>query len=438
MIEETKAKAYLEQISRRGQEPSFLSDLRFSALKAARQLPEPPNSPLTKRMEANGLDLFSAPEEWPLCLLGSTELSEWEKEFRADAESRLQFVNGRKAVHCLSTELACHGILFSDLALAARMFPQLVVRYLCTVAPYKANRWTALQTALWSEGLFLYIPKNVQAELPLQAWWRRTAGGGHLHPRALVVAEEGSQVALLLGESSELEEPAVSLGLTEVIAEEGAHVRLTSVHRQDAQMTRIHFLRAKVARDARVEVLFADLGEGYHKIDVTAELAGDGAEATLDAVCMGSGNRQLDLTLTAHHIGRYTKSRMRGHALVAEKAQAKIRAVSKIDKGASKANSVQEERMILLDSRAQAQAVPTLLIEEEDVQCDHALSVGPLGYEALFYLMTRGLTESDAKRLLLRGFLQPLAERMPFSGLQTALNDWLDEHVGGVQGRSRG
>jgi len=151
----------------------------------------------------------------------------------------------------------------------------------------------------------------------------------------------------------------------------------------------------------------------------------------MDAAGPGFRQQHLALALTAHHPGCHTDTPLRAHAPVVGEAKAYFPTVSQIDKGAAKANSIQEERMILLDRTAFAHAVPTLYIEEEDVQCDHALSVGPLPDGPMFYLMARGLTEADAKRLLLRGFLKPFAERMPFKGLQSALDGWLDRHIGG-------
>lgn len=431
MIDEAKATERVRRISECRQEPAFLRDLRTAALAAALQMPAPPQSPLKKRIGDSGVDLFRTPTSLAVCLPGNPDTTPLEKGFRADCESRIQFVNGRKTAHCLTTELARHGILFTDLGLAARMFPKYVENDLGTALPYTADRYAALQTALWTEGLFLYIPKNVRAEQPLQVWWRRTESGGHLHPRVLIVAEEGSDVTLLLGETSHLTGTAVSLGLTEIIAKSNARVRIVSVQEQDAKMTRVHLLHAKAARGARVEVLTADLGAGYHNADLKAELNGDGAAATFDAVCLGSGQRHLDLTLTAHHKGSHTDSRMRAHALATGEANLQIQTVSQIDKGAVKAHSTQEERMILLDPTARAQAVPTLYIEEEDVQCDHALSVGPLPDDPMFYLMARGLSETEAKRLLLRGFLQPFVKALPFQGMVPALDGWLDRHIDG-------
>ncbi|MGB8955953.1 MAG: SufD family Fe-S cluster assembly protein [Tumebacillaceae bacterium] len=402
-------------------EPDWLRDCREQALTVYETLPEPvfEKSDLRKRR--------TGPFSKTKTPLPCPELLHLREPFQSHTTSRMVYSNETITEHALQPDLAQQGVLFTDLSLAVRIFPRLVQPYLGKALPPNADRWVALNGAIWNAGLFLYVPKNVQITLPLQAWWTRTIGGGQLHPRLLVVAEENSSVTLLAGEMSELEEDAFSTFTAEVFAKQGARVRIALLQEQSAQMTRLAYLRARVDHDAQVDWLFADGGTGYTVADVTSMLEEDGGASTLHGLALGSESQHLDLTLRTEHRGRHTTSDIKTRALLTGRAKTISRAVSAIAKGAVGTNSTQEERIMLLDKTAQAHPIPMLLIAEEDVRCDHAVSVGSIPADPLFYLMARGLTQADAKHLLLQSFLHPVLAPIP--GLEDALHGWLERRI---------
>ncbi|MGZ4031920.1 MAG: Fe-S cluster assembly protein SufD [Tumebacillaceae bacterium] len=422
MSGEIGGKERVEAIVRCRLEPEWMCELRLAGWDAFAKLPDVrwEKSDIAKRRTG----LFAASDTERPC----PEAFELESYF-GTAASKLVFANERKIVAALHAMLAEQGVLFGDLSFAVRLFPHLVKPYLGQLITPQTNKWVALNSAHWTTGVLLYVPKNVHVTVPLQAWWHRTVGGGQLHPRLLVVAEENSDVTLLTGEVSQLHEPAFSIHVSEVYAKRNARVRIASIQEHDANMTRLAYLRAHVEQDAQVDWTFADVGQGYSIAEATSVLQKDGARSTITSVALGHGSQHLDLTHRAHHIGRFTDSRIRGHAILADQAKLICRAVSQIEKGAVGTNSTQEERMMLLSHTAHAQPIPMLLISEEDVKCDHAVSVGKIPPDQLFYLMSRGLTEREAKRLLLRGFLAPLVDALPIDGLQKALEAWTERKI---------
>ena len=421
MSAETHGQDLVQRLACRRMEPDWLRDFRLQAWNDYATLPEPvfEKSDLSKRRTGPFSKTKTSrpcPEQFPL-----------RAPFQSDSTSRMVYANETITEHALQPELAQQGVLFTGLSLAVRTFPRLVQPYLGKALPPNADRWAAFNSALWNAGLFLYVPKNVQLTLPLQAWWTRTVGGGQLHPRLLVVAEENSSVTLLAGEVSELEEDAFSTHAAEVFAKQGARVRIALLQEQSAPMTRLTYLRARVARDAQFDWLFADGGTGYTVANVTTLLEEDGGASTLHGLALGSESQHLDLTLRTEHRGRHTTSDIKTRALLAGRARTISRAVSAIAKGAVGTNSTQEERILLLDKTAEAHPIPMLLIAEEDVRCDHAVSVGSIPADPLFYLMARGLTQADAKRLLLQSFLQPVLAPIP--GLEELLRGWLERRI---------
>lgn len=421
MSMETQGKDLVDRLVCRRMEPDWLRDFRKQALAAYETLPEPvfEKSDLRKRRTGP----FSKTKTPPSC----PEQFHLRTPFQSHHTSCLVYANETITEHALPPDLAQQGVLFTDLSLAIRTFPRFVRPHLGQALPLNADRWVALNSAIWNAGLFLYVPKNVRITLPLQAWWTRTVGGGQLHPRLLVVAEENSSVTLLAGEVSELGEDAFSTLIAEVFAKQGSRVRIALLQEQSAPMTRLTCLRARVARDARVDWLFADGGTGYTVADVTSLLEEDGGASTLHGLALGSESQHLDLTLRTEHLGRHTTSDIKTRALLTDRARTISRAVSAIAKGAVGTNSTQEERILLLSKTAQAHPIPMLLIAEEDVRCDHAVSVGSIPGDQLFYLMARGLTQADAKRLLLQSFLHPVTAPIP--GLEDALHGWLERRI---------
>ncbi|MBL0386747.1 SufD family Fe-S cluster assembly protein [Tumebacillus sp. ITR2] len=424
MTVDAVGKQLVQILTTQRQEPNWLREMREQALAAYEQLPAPhtldlrtrPFGPFAPRDPDR-----ACPERWEMMTPFQSERGRKKAEV-----SRLVYANERKIAHHLDMEVAENGVIFADLSLAVRVFPSLVEPYLGQ-AVTADDKWTALSTAVWNLGVFVYVPKNVQVRVPLQAWWQRTVGGGQLHPRLLVVAEEGSDVTVVAGEVSKLQEQAFGVFVAEIFAKPNAQVRLAFLQEHDPQMTRAAHVRAKVERDARVQIFAHDRGSGTGLVDVIVEQTGDGSEVWLDGLVTGTGKQHLDLTLKAEHIGRHTLSRIRTRALLTDHAKATCRAVSQIEKGAVGTDSSQEERVLLLSKTAQANPIPMLLINEEDVRCDHSASVGPLSEEQLYYLKSRGVTDFEARKLLLKSFLAPLVQTSPLPvGMEVLTDKWLD------------
>jgi Fe-S cluster assembly protein SufD len=431
MTTDAVGKQLVQILTTQRQEPDWLRDLRTEALQAYEALPASEHLDLRKRPAGPFLPLDAdraCPERWEIM----TPFHTAEKGKKKAEASRLVYANDRKTAHFLEAEVAENGVIFADLSLAVRVFPSLVQPYLGKSVGAGHEKWAALSGAIWNTGVFVYVPKHVKVRLPLQAWWHRTVGGGQIAPRLLIVAETGSEVTVIAGEVSKLNEPGFNVFVGEVFAEPGARVRLAFLQEHDPQMTRAAQIRANAARDAKVQVLVHDRGSGVGRVEVVARQAGDGSETLLDGLVLGAGSQQLDLTLRAEHIGRHTVSRLRTRAVLTEQARVTCRAISQIEQGAVGTNSTQEERAILLAKTAQVQPIPMLLINEEDVRCDHAASVGVLSQEQLFYLMARGLKEAQARKLLLKSFLAPLVEDAPMpAGLEALTDKWLDRKGGG-------
>lgn len=414
--------------SRSAGEPAWLTELRLKGLELAgeRELPQLEKTRIdrwnwaTLSLDAAG---HATETNTPPAL---TELLPSE-----NAGNALVQIGARTVHRELSEELRAQGVIFTDLVTAAREHEDKVRPYLLKAIAADEHRLTALHAALWNGGAFLYVPKNVQVEIPLYASFMTEAGETLLAPHVLIVAEEGSSVAYVEQFQSGSEEAAqVVPGAAEVFAAAGAQVRFASIHNLSTSVIDVAYRRAILEQDARVEWVVGELSAGNGISDTTTYLNGKGSSADAKVICVGDGEQRLNLTTRNVHVGRATESDMSTRAVMRESATAIINGITKIEKGATGANGQQAEKVLMLSPTARGDANPILLIDEDDVKAGHAASVGQVNPEQIFYLMSRGLTRTEAERLVIYGFLAPVVAEIPLPELEKQLRELVERKLG--------
>ncbi|MBM7565386.1 Fe-S cluster assembly protein SufD [Paenibacillus sacheonensis] len=342
--------------------------------------------------------------------------------------------NSARVLHQLTPELAAKGVIFTDLETAAREHGDLVQQYLFQAIPQDENKLTALQSAIWSGGIFLYVPKNVEVELPLQALFYSDDAEATFAPRVLLVADSHSSVTYVdnvvstYGESAQ---PITKQSIVEVIVKPGAHVRYATVHNMHDNLIDLTIRRAVVENDGRIEWIIGDLHDGHTLSDTQSLLKGNGSTSDAKVISIGSKTQQMSLTTGAVHFGRNTESDMVTRAVMKDGATAIINGITKIEKGATKSNGQQTEKVLMLSPKARGDANPILLIDEDDVKAGHAASVGQVNPEQIYYLMSRGIAKKDAERLIIYGFLAPVVTEIPIEPVREQLQRLLERKLEG-------
>ncbi|MBC8080973.1 MAG: Fe-S cluster assembly protein SufD [Gorillibacterium sp.] len=331
----------------------------------------------------------------------------------------------------LTTELAEKGVIYTDLATAAKEHGDLVQKYFFKTMSANENQLLALHSALWNGGVFLYVPKNVTVQIPLRAIFLSDRKGAALAPHVLVIAEEGSSVSYVenfisAGTSSEL----VVNAAVEVFVGQGAKVRFASIHSFEEAVTDISYRRAVLERDAKIEWVIGEMNSGNGVSDTTNYLNGSGSSADVKVICVGDKEQKLNLTTRNIHVGKATKSDMSTRAVILESATAIINGITKIEKGATGANGQQTEKVLMLSRTARGDANPILLIDEDDVIAGHAASVGQVNPDQIYYLMSRGLPKAEAERLVIYGFLAPVVAKLPLPELENQFRQLVERKLG--------
>ena len=419
-------------------EPSWLLEKRLEAWRAYEALPLPkPSDDVWRRTDLGRLKLesFGAFTEPSAPVAEAHELS-------ADLRSLARLDGARAGVavqadssavfSALSEELADKGIIFTSLDRAVADYPDLVRERLLSAVQPGENKFTALHSALWSGGVFLYVPRNVQVELPFHAIVHLSQAELGLFPHTLVVLEPGSSATLVEEHiSSELAATSFVSPMVESFIGEGAHLRYTSLVQWSDRVFTIGLQRNLLSRDARVETMSVLLGGGVTKSHVESLLKEPGAHSDMLGIAFGGGSQHFDQYTLQDHQAPHTTSDLLYKAALRDKSRSIYYGLIHLRKPAQKAQAFQTNRNLILGDGARADSIPVLEIEADDVRCSHAAAVGPVDPDQLFYLMARGLDATSATRMLVEGFFEPLVARIPIEWVRQRLESWIHAKIGG-------
>lgn len=420
---------HLSELSQRSGEPGWLKESRLKALELAASLTLP-------RLEKTKLD------RWNLNNYGTykasqafTALNEAPASIAAlikdqEAGSLIIQRNSEVVYTRLAPELAEQGVIFTDLQTAVKEHGDLVQRYLHKAVQPDEHSIAALHVALWSGGVFLYVPKNVIVSTPIQAVLLTDDAEAVFVPHILIVAEANSSVTYVDNYVSDKTEAGLHNGAVEVFVGAGAKVQFASVHQLGEDTTDVTYRRAVVENDGMIDWIVGEMNYGNTASDTKSVLKGNGSSSNAKIIAVGSGAQKLNYTTQAQHFGRNTPSNMITRAVMRDSATSIINGITKIEKGATRADGQQTEKVLMLSPKARGDANPILLIDEDDVTAGHAASVGQVNPEQVYYLMSRGISKHDAETLVIYGFLAPVVSQIPLEGLRKQLQSLVERKLG--------
>ncbi|CAM4375553.1 Fe-S cluster assembly protein SufD [Saccharibacillus endophyticus] len=410
-------------------EAAWLTERRLQALElaASLELPKPEKTKLD-RWDLSAYGAFKSVAK----TASREELPAATKEFIEEGTHNLIVQHNSGVVYTeLSEELRAKGVIFTDLETAAREHEVLVKKHLGTAVKTSEHQVSALHYAAWTGGVFLYVPKNVELEVPLQAVFLTDDASATFAPHILVVADANSRVTYVDNYvSTGLDGKVLHNGVVEVIALDGAKVQYATVHQFGKEVTDLSYRRALLSNDADIEWIVGEMNDGDTIADTATSLNGNGTHSDAKIIAIGSGTQKLNFTTRAVHFGKSSESDMFTRAVMREEAQSIINGITKIEHGATKANGQQTEKVLMLSPAARGDANPILLIDEDDVMAGHAASVGKVNPEQVYYLMSRGISKTDAERLIIYGFLAPIIAEIPLELLRTRLQRIVERKLG--------
>ncbi|OQO71185.1 Fe-S cluster assembly protein SufD [Enterococcus villorum] len=398
-------------------EPEWMTHLRQSALEKAGQLP----LPQIDRVKFHRWPLFEVHEM-------SEHVSETGNvaSFDQMKDNPVLVQEGTSTVfEQLPMDLVEKGVIFTDLFTALQEHPDLVKEYYMQKAvKVEEDQLTALHAAFMNSGMFLYVPKNVVIEEPIETLFIQAGDfAQHFFKHVLIVADEHSEFPYLERFQTTKEKIQKASGniIVEVIAKAGAKVKYSAVDQLGENVTSYINRRGHILRDASVDWAIGVMNDGNVIADFDSDLVGEGAHAQVKIVAISSGKQiqGIDTRVTnkaPHSIGHILQ-----HGVIREKGTLTFNGIGHILKGAKGADAQQESRVLMLSDKARGDANPILLIDENEVTAGHAASVGRVDPEEMYYLMSRGLHKEEAERLVIRGFLGSVLTAIPVEEVRKEL-----------------
>lgn len=342
------------------------------------------------------------------------------------------FVDGKAVHYELNEALRRKGVIFVDLRAACVDHEPLVRPRLMTRAVLPAEgKFAALHAALWTHGVFLYVPRGVAVELPFHVVMYNTTDGA-THGHMLVALEEAAQATILVDyRSADGQAHSAYVGATELLVGPGANLRYVGLQDWNRQTFEFSTQRARVDRDGVLDWIVGNMGGQFLKQFIEVELDGQGAEGRVSGMFFADQDQLYDHDTQQVHNAPLTKSDLLFKGAAKDTARTVWQGMIKSLPKMQKIDGFQASRNLVLSEDARMDAIPGLEIEADDVRCTHAATFGTLESEPVFYLMSRGIPRPDAELMVIEGFFEELLDRIPFERVRDRLRASLEAKIVG-------
>lgn len=351
-------------------------------------------------------------------------------------------INSETAYLYVPDSVKAQGVVFSSLEDAVKTHPQIVEKYLHKLVAPNTNKFAALHTALWSGGVFLYVPEGVTVELPVHVVYRLDTPGAMALGHTLIVADKGATVRYIEEFHSDdgqttnesIQNPKSNQGLhsgvVEVSVGEDAKVEFTSMQEWGLNVYSFATRYATVGKNGLMHWVIGEVGSRLLKAHAETQLLGSGARTLTRGICFTDGDQHFDTTSNTHHANVDTFGDILFKGALRDVSRLGFEGVIKVDHGAQRTDSYLSMHTLFLSEGARANSIPGLEILADDVKCSHGATVGTVQEEQVFYLMSRGISRIEAEKLIVGGFFEPVIMEMPLESVRQRLRDIIQEKVG--------
>lgn len=306
------------------------------------------------------------------------------------------------------------GVIFLSMDEGLKNYPELVQQYFATAIPPADNKLAALNSAVWSGGSFVYVPKGVKVDIPLQAYFRINAANMGQFERTLIIAEEGSFVHYVEGcTAPTYSTDSLHAAVVEIFVKRGARVRYTTIQNWSKNVYNLVTKRAFVEEEATMEWVDGNLGSKLTMKYPSVFLRGRKARGEVLSIAFAGSGQHQDAGGKAFHLAPETSSTITSKSISTGGGRTSYRGMLKVIHGAEKSKAKVVCDALILDNLSRSDTYPTMQINAQNVAIAHEASVGKISQEQLFYLMSRGLTEPEASSLIVNGFIDPIVKELP-------------------------
>src|SRR6202000_1877058 len=417
------SEAVVRDISAKKNEPEWMLEHRLKALRTFEKKPMPNWGSNLEGIHFDNIKYFVRSSEKQAATwdnLPADIKNTYDKLGIPEAEKQ-RLVSGVAAqyesevvYHSIREDLEKQGVIFLDTDTALREHPEIFQEYFGTVIPAGDNKFSALNTAVWSGGSFIYVPKNVHVDIPLQAYFRINTENMGQFERTLIIADEGSYVHYVEGCTAPVwTSDSLHSAVVELIAKPGARIRYTTVQNWSQNVYNLVTKRAIAETDATVEWVDCNLGSKLTMKYPSVYLMGERAHGEVLSIAFAGKGQHQDAGAKIVHAAPNTTSNIFAKSISKAGGRSSYRGLLEVAKGATGSRSKVVCDALLLDEHSRSDTYPTIRMGEDDVDVGHEASVSKIGEEQLFYLMARGIPEEEASKLIVNGFIEPIVKELP-------------------------
>ncbi len=412
----------IKQISFFKKEPKWMTLFRLKAYQEFKKKSLPNWGPNLSKIDFDDIYYYIKPTE--------KQKTSWEdlpKEIKETydrigvPEAEKKFLAGVSAQYesevvykSIQKELKRQGVIFCDMDSGLREYPKIVKKYFGTVVSLYDNKFASLNSAVWSGGSFVYVPKGVKLNLPLQAYFRINAQNFGQFERTLIIAEEDSYVHYIEGCTAPIyTTSSLHAAVVEVIVKKSARVRYTTVQNWSKNVFNLVTKRAKVLENGIMEWIDCNLGSAVTMKYPSCLLVGNNAKGEMLSIAYASANQIQDAGAKMIHLAKNTSSRIISKSIACKGGQTSYRGLVYVSPKAKNSSVYVSCDALILDEKSRSDTYPTMKINNKKVNIQHEATVEKLGEEKLFYLTSRGIEKSEAEGLLVNGFIEPITKEIP-------------------------
>ncbi|OLR65749.1 Fe-S cluster assembly protein SufB [Peptoniphilus porci] len=413
----------VRQISKEKDEPEWMLESRLKALKIFNEKTNPEWGPDLSEVDMDEITTYIRPDadmsdDWknvPAEIRDTFDklgIPEAEKEFMLSGVGA-QY-DSEVVYHNIQKYLSDQGVIYTDFETGLKKYPEIVKKYFSKCITPNLHKYAALHYAVWSGGSFVYVPKGVNVDIPLQSYFRLNAPGAGQFEHTLIIVEEDAYCHFIEGCSApKYNVINLHAGAVELFVGENATLRYSTIENWSRNMYNLNTKRAIVEKNGKIEWVSGSFGSKVSMLYPASILVGENASSEFTGISFAGEGQNLDTGAQVVHAAPHTKSTINTKSISKSGGIAIYRGLVEIKENAVGAKNSTSCESLMLDSKSRSDTIPTIKIENNDIDIGHEAKIGRISDSVIFYLMSRGISEQEAREMVVRGFAEPIAKELP-------------------------
>lgn len=412
----------IREISKQKQEPKWMLEARLNALETYHRLPMPTWGPSLHELNMEQIVMYVKPKK--------TGQASWRDlpEDIVNTFDRLGIPEAEKTAlggvgaqydseivyHSIKDELQMRGVIYTDMDQALKDHEEIVKEHFMKLVPVTDHKFAALHGAVWSGGSFVYVPPGIEVDIPLQSYFRLNAPGAGQFEHTLIVVGKGASLHFIEGCSApKYNVVNLHAGCVELFVEEEASLRYSTVENWSKNMMNLNTKRAQVKKNGKIDWVSGTFGSHITMLYPSSYLIGEGAQSKYMGVSFAGEGQELDSGTKVVHAASNTSSTIESRSISKDGGAAIYRSSVVVVPGAENCRSTATCESLMLDESSRSDTLPVMDIRNSSANVGHEAKIGKVSEQAIYYLMTRGLSEEKAKEMIVRGFVEPISKELP-------------------------